>query len=274
MKRGSEMCWRKKRRKSHRRNAVKSVILKSKKYKNKKKQRVLVSVSSAERTTKKKLREVNFRGGWEEGGSDLEKHTFAEWVYFRFYTKLTGFWYHMQHCMFSLKGTNCAVSRRGSFGTDFRQVQRNMKSESTRQPPLALTTGSHLLPVNLHHCEFRGRGLLYQHCQERIKCHDSVPVITTNNKWLLTFEGFAISHCKSQDGKSAVWGIQNGDLLRLFKPNKALQWQPDLFIMMLFVSPVVFQHDLHQFPLYSLSTSVKENLTGQDFTKITAKWKK
>lgn len=99
---------------------------------------------------KKKLEKLT---SGEERESDLEKHTFAEWVYFCFYTKLTGFWYHIQHRVFSLKGTNCAVSRRGSFGTDFRQVQRNMKSESTRQPPLALTTGSHLLPVNLHHCE-------------------------------------------------------------------------------------------------------------------------
>lgn len=52
-----------------------------------------------------------------------------------------------------LKGTNCAVSHRGPFGTDFRQVQRNMKSESTRQPPLAFAVGTHLLPVNPHHCE-------------------------------------------------------------------------------------------------------------------------
>lgn len=130
-----------KKNKNHTNNAVKSVIAKSKK----KKRTEFFGLSfKCRKKTNEKLREVNFRGG---------SRVFAEWVYFCFYTKLTGFWCHTQHCMFSLKGTNCAVNHRGSFGTDFRQVQQNMKSESIRQPPQAFTTGSHLLPVSPHHCE-------------------------------------------------------------------------------------------------------------------------
>lgn len=147
--------------------------------------------------------------------------TCAECVYLCCYTKPSRFWYHIQLCVFSLKGTNCAVSHGGSFGTDFRQVQRNMKSESTRQPPLALAAGSHLLPVNLHYCEGSEGGACYISIAK-----DGLSVMTQYQLLLLIINGclpvkalqFHIANdidagCAwfgdpliKQDGKSAAWG--------------------------------------------------------------------
>lgn len=274
MKRGSEMCWRKKRRKSHRRNAVKSVILKSKKYKNKK-SREFWSQFQVQKEQRKKSSEKSTSGGVGRRGGLTWKNipllsecifvSTQSWLGFGITCSTACFPWREQTVRLATEGLSVPISGRYS------ETWRVSQLDSLLWPSQQAATFCLSICIT---ASSEGEACYISIAKNGLSVMIRYQLLLLIINGCLPLKALQFHIANHKMGKSAVWGIQNGDLLRLFKPNKALQWQPDLFIMMLFVSPVVFQHDLHQFPLYSLSTSVKENLTGQDFTKITAKWKK